>query len=128
MANQQQRLRSQLSAMTTEQLHAWMGHLRQEIVALQKERPRPIAKLYGRRGPTPEQAARYQEETRTWNRAWRGVRAEYKIAVDVSNGRHYTRRPGQPADQGAPSVTAGQAAREIEHEIAAIALREVLLP
>jgi hypothetical protein len=62
-----------------------LSYLMIRIGELRTVRPRPIQKLYGLRGPTPEQLAAYKEETKIWNRAYRRAQKAYKEGVAISN-------------------------------------------
>ena len=54
---------------------------------LRAVRPRPIKKLYGAKGPSPEQLVAYKEELRTWNRAYRRAMNAWKEGVAISNAK-----------------------------------------
>ena len=49
-----------------------------ELDALRDRKPRPLALLYGRRGPTPEERAAYAEQVRAWNRQYRALQKPLK--------------------------------------------------
>jgi len=51
-----------------------------ELAALRDRRPRSLERLYGRRGPTPEQRAVYEEQVREWNRQYRAAQKRWKEA------------------------------------------------
>lgn len=51
-----------------------------ELDALRDRRPHSLERLYGRRGPTPEQRAAYEEQVREWNRQYRAAQKRYKAA------------------------------------------------
>ena len=55
------------------------------IGELRAVRPRPIKKLYGARGPSPEQLAAYKEDEKIWNRAYRCAQKAYKEGIVISN-------------------------------------------
>ena len=57
------------------------------IIGLRAVKLRPIAKLFGKRGPSPEQLATYKEEARTWNHAYRRATKAYKEGVEISNAK-----------------------------------------
>jgi hypothetical protein len=38
---------------------------------LRKSKPRPLAKLFGRAGPSSEQLRQYKEDERSWNKLYR---------------------------------------------------------
>jgi len=48
------------------------------MAELRKVKPRPLAKLYGKTGPTPEQAAQHAAAMREWNRQYRAAAAANK--------------------------------------------------
>ena len=52
-----------------------------ELAALRNRRPRSIERLYGKRGPTPEQRAEYDVQVREWNRQYRAAQKRYKAAT-----------------------------------------------
>lgn len=70
-----------------------LSRLMIEIGELRVARPRPIQKLYGLRGPSPEQLAAYKEESKIWNRAYRRAQKAYKEGVAISNEKFR----GEPA-------------------------------
>ena len=49
-----------------------------QLDVLRDRRPRSLERLYGRRGPTPEQAAAHAEQVREWNRQYRAVQRQLK--------------------------------------------------
>ena len=49
-----------------------------QLDALRDRRPRSLERLYGRRGPTPEQAAAHAEQVREWNRQYRALQKQLK--------------------------------------------------
>ena len=51
-----------------------------QLDALRDRKPRTLEQLYGRRGPTPEQAAAHAEQVREWNRQYRAVQKQLKGA------------------------------------------------
>ena len=55
------------------------------MVKLRKMQPRPITKLYGKKGPTPEQKERWDAEMKRWNRVFRAVSKEQKRALARDN-------------------------------------------
>jgi hypothetical protein len=59
------------------------------IGELRAVKPRPIKKLYGARGPSPEQLAAYKEDEKIWNRAYRRAQKAYKEGVVISNAKFY---------------------------------------
>lgn len=111
--------------MSDEDLRARMTILRDEARDLQANKPRPIQRLYGTRGPTPEQAERWRAQSKAWNRAWRAYLDEYKLAVGISNQR-YEATHGEEGTAVARAVT-GVATRAIERDVAEILLEEAIL-
>lgn len=61
----------------------------EEMAKLRSIKPRPIAKLYGLKGPTPEQAATHSEQMKAWNKAYRNASKQQKIALERDNARFY---------------------------------------
>jgi hypothetical protein len=51
-----------------------------QLDELRSRKPRSIQRLFGRRGPTPEQRAEYEEQVREWGRAYRAVQKQLKGA------------------------------------------------
>ena len=49
-----------------------------QLDALRSRKPRSLERLYGRRGPTPEQAAAHAEQVREWNRQYRALQKQLK--------------------------------------------------
>ena len=49
-----------------------------ELAALRDRRPHSIERLYGKRGPTPEQRAEYDAQVREWNRQYRAAQKRWK--------------------------------------------------
>lgn len=56
-----------------------------EMARLRDVKPRPIKKLYGLRGPTPEQAAAHMDAMRTWNSAYRKASRMQKETLEREN-------------------------------------------
>ena len=67
----------------------------QTMADLQKTKPRPIAKLYGKNGPTPEQATQWAEKMRAWNAAYRKASAMQKATLEAENRAFRDRQKGQ---------------------------------
>ena len=53
-----------------------------QLDALRERRPRSLERLYGRRGPTPEQAAAHAEQVRAWNRQYRALQKQLKAVEE----------------------------------------------
>ena len=51
-----------------------------QLDELRERRPRSLERLYGKRGPTPEQRAAYEEQVREWSRQYRAAQKRYKAA------------------------------------------------
>ena len=49
-----------------------------QLDALRARRPRSLERLYGRRGPTPEQRAEHEERVRAWGREYRALQRQLK--------------------------------------------------
>ena len=49
-----------------------------QLDALRARRPRSLERLYGRRGPTPEQRAEHEERVRAWGREYRALQKQLK--------------------------------------------------
>lgn len=58
-----------------------------ELAALRSVKPRPLAKLYGSNGPTPEQASAHAEQLKAWARRYRSVIRLHKLALALANQR-----------------------------------------
>jgi hypothetical protein len=56
-----------------------------EMSRLRDAKPRPLAKLYGKRGPTSEQAAAWADCMRRWNREYRYATKQQKAALAAEN-------------------------------------------
>jgi hypothetical protein len=67
-----------------------------QMAKLRDFRPRPIAKLYGKRGPTPEQAVLHQAEEREWNALYRHARKMQKKTLEVENALYRGRSASLP--------------------------------
>ncbi len=59
---------------------------------LQKVKPRPINKLFGSNGPTPEQRTDWDAAMKAWNKAYRAASAKQKIQLAQSNEAFYAAR------------------------------------
>ena len=53
-----------------------------QLDALRERRPRSLERLYGRRGPTPEQAAAHAKQVRAWNRQYRSLQKQLKAVEE----------------------------------------------
>lgn len=49
-----------------------------QLDALRSRKPRSLERLYGRRGPTPEQRAEHEERVRAWGREYRELQRQLK--------------------------------------------------
>ena len=49
-----------------------------QLDALRSRKPRSLERLYGRRGPTPEQRAEHEERVREWSRQYRALQKQLK--------------------------------------------------
>ena len=49
-----------------------------QLDELRARKPRPLARLFGKRGPTPEQRAAYDEQVREWSRQYRAAQKRWK--------------------------------------------------
>ena len=49
-----------------------------ELEALRDRKPRSLERLFGKRGPTPEQRAAYEEQVREWSRQYRAAQKRWK--------------------------------------------------
>jgi hypothetical protein len=70
------------------------------IAELQKSKPRPIGKLFGTRGPSPEQAAAHAAEVKDWNRQHRQASKAHKEHL-ADQGAH-ARLVKQAVAEGKP--------------------------
>lgn len=73
---------------------AWWA---QEMARLRSIKPRPIAKLYGRNGPTPEQKTAWDAQMKAWNAAYRKASAEQKKALKRDNDAFYAQLKANPS-------------------------------
>lgn len=78
-----------------------------EMARLRASKPRPIEKMYGSRGPTPEQAAEHEKATREWNSAYRKASSEQKKALERDNAE-FRRRQAEQADPSPPAEAKGE--------------------
>ena len=53
-----------------------------QLDVLRDRRPRSLERLYGKRGPTPEQAAAHAEQVRAWNRQYRALQKQLKAVEE----------------------------------------------
>lgn len=58
------------------------AELAREMAKLRESQPRPIAKMYGSRGPTPEQEAAWNEANRSYNNKMSKLRKEHKSMME----------------------------------------------
>lgn len=56
-----------------------------ELYRLRAEAPRPLSKLYGAKGPTPEQKSAHDAEMKAWNKKYRNAQKNHKIALAEDN-------------------------------------------
>jgi hypothetical protein len=61
------------------------------VTELDKHKPRPINKLYGTRGPTPEQLVSWTEKNRAWNRERARLSKLHKTLLARSNAVYHAR-------------------------------------
>lgn len=59
--------------------------LAREMSRLRDRQPRPLAKLYGRQGPTPEQRTSWEIVSKQYNRMMSHLRKAHKVAVARGN-------------------------------------------
>jgi hypothetical protein len=79
-----------------------------EMGRLRDEKPRPLDKLYGKAGPTPEQAKAHADAMRKWNSAYRKASAAQKAALQQEQANAPQAQPQQegvqpervPGDEG----------------------------
>ena len=69
-----------------------------EMARLQDEKPRPISKLYGKAGPTPEQAKTHADAMRKWNSEYRKANTAQKKALKQE--QESQRAPQEKPEQG----------------------------
>lgn len=65
------------------------------MATLRESQPRPIDKMFGRNGPTPEQAAAHGEQVRAFNREMSKLKRAHKIALERDNANFYAKRDAQ---------------------------------
>lgn len=70
--------------------------LAREMSDLQAVKPRPIKKLYGSKGPTPDQLKTWEQEMREWNRKYRAASNQQKLALDRDNAAFRAAAPVEP--------------------------------
>lgn len=63
-----------------------------EMDEMRRNKPRPLAKLYGRQGPTDEQRAKWEADMRAWNAKYRRLSKEQKRLLEQSNREFYASR------------------------------------
>lgn len=91
---------------------------------LREKQPRPLAKLHGQRGPTPEQLAKWQEDTRAYNREMSKLRKAHAIALEADNAAFRAgARDASPFDRDTDKGSAAIVKREkaagmLAHDIA----------
>lgn len=56
------------------------------LTEIRSRRPRPIDKLFGKNGPTPEQKAKYDADVKAWNAEYRKAQKAHKTALEAENG------------------------------------------
>ncbi len=57
----------------------------QELTRLREIKPRPLHKLYGRNGPTPEQKTAWEEKMKAWNKLYRHASKMQKEQLVIDN-------------------------------------------
>jgi hypothetical protein len=77
----------ELETLETRELRDLLSALSRRAAKLQDHRPRPLKKLYGLKGPTPEQLIEYKAYERAWNAEYRAVMKMHKLGVEISNRR-----------------------------------------
>jgi hypothetical protein len=65
--------------------------LARQMSALRDIKPRPIARLFGSNGPTPDQHAAWIAAMRVWNAQYRRVSSAQKLALARENAARATR-------------------------------------
>jgi hypothetical protein len=73
-----------------------------QMAKLRDFRPRPIAKLYGKRGPTPEQLTAWKEENREWSALYRHAQKMQKKVGEAESALYRARQA-----EGRPSLPPG---------------------
>ena len=56
-----------------------------QMADMRSRKPRPLSKLYGEKGPTPEQAAEHARQMREWNREYSRLSKAQKAALERDN-------------------------------------------
>jgi len=69
--------------------------LSRKLTELRKRQPRPLAKMFGTKGPTPEQKAKYDADARAWQSEYRKTQAAHKKAVEASNAEIHAKRAAE---------------------------------
>lgn len=62
------------------------------LTVLRLKKPRPLAKLYGSNGPTPEQLTTWNTEVREWNKAYRFAAKRHAVLLKESNEAFHARQ------------------------------------
>jgi hypothetical protein len=55
------------------------------MAELRQSKPRPLAKLYGKTGPTPAQLVEYKARESAWNSAYRYASKMQKLTLATEN-------------------------------------------
>lgn len=63
-----------------------------QMAAHRANKPRPIDKLYGRNGPTPEQRAEWDNKMREWNKTMRDLTKKQKAQLEIDNAEFRANR------------------------------------
>jgi hypothetical protein len=71
-----------------------------EMSRLRDIKPRPIAKLFGTKGPTAEQAIRHANAINLWNAQYRRASKEQKLALARDNAKFYQQAMQAAAREG----------------------------
>lgn len=66
--------------------------LAQDLADLREIKPRPLDKMYGTKGPTPEQAAKHKADMSAWNSKYRKIEAARKKQLEIDN-ENFRNRP-----------------------------------
>lgn len=64
-----------------------------QMAELRKRKPRPVAKLYGSAGPTPEQAAQHKRQLAEWQRQYRALSNQHKRQLALDNQTYRATSP-----------------------------------
>lgn len=113
---------------------ATAAELAQDLADLRASKPRPIEKLFGKNGPTPEQKAQWDAEMRAWNATHRKLTAEHKAALVRDNAAFADRAEGKSIVEQVDEIdlpedaTAGvpDALDDLGEEIGAVATYDAL--